>query len=112
VGLGVGLVLLSTKSDGEIAALVFRCNHSEPGRGRRVALNDVMENVIAIRKQGYFFSRQLRADGAGVIAMPFPDTSNNRSFVIALGGPVRRLEENLSSNLAAIERAIKTYLRG
>ncbi|MDA9392223.1 hypothetical protein WN73_16800 [Bradyrhizobium sp. CCBAU 45394] len=107
---GVGLVLLSTKSDAEIDTLVYRSNYDEANRARRVALKEVMEKVTVIRKQGYFFSRHLYTEGVGVIAMPLPVAPYNRTFVIALGGPVRRLEKNLSSNLVAMRRAIKAFL--
>lgn len=107
---GVGLVLLSTKPDAEIDTLVYRSNYDEPNRNRRVALKDVMEKVNAIRKQGYFFSRHLFTEGVGVIAMPLPVAPYNRTFVVALGGPVRRLEKNLPSILTAMKRAIKAFL--
>ncbi|MCC8934964.1 IclR family transcriptional regulator [Bradyrhizobium ivorense] len=107
---GVGLVLLSTKSDPEIDTLVYRSNYDEPNRSRRVALKDVMEKVSGIRKQGYFFSRHLYTEGVGVIAMPLPAAPYNRTFVVALGGPVRRLEKNLAANLTAMRKAIRTLL--
>jgi len=108
---GVGLVLLSTKSDVEIDTLVYRSNYEELNRSRRVALKDVMEKVIAIRRQGHFFSRHLYTEGVGVIAMPLPVAPFNRTFVIALGGPVRRLEKTLPANLAAMRRAIRIFLQ-
>jgi DNA-binding IclR family transcriptional regulator len=107
---GVGLVLLSTKSNEEIDALVYRSNYDEPNRGRRVPLKDVMEKVNVIRKQEYFFSRHLYTEGIGVIAIALPAAPYNRTFVIAVGGPVLRLEKNLSLNLSAMKKAIRTFL--
>lgn len=111
-GSGVGMVLLSTKSDAEIDALVVRSNQDEWDRSHHVELKDVMEKVIAIRKQGYFLSRDLFTGGGGVIAMSLPAAPDNRRLAIALGGPVQRIERNLSSNLAAIKKAIEAYLPG
>ena len=107
---GVGLVLLSTKSDPEIDMLVYRSNYEESNRSRRVALKDVMDKVKIIRKQGYFFSRNLYTEGVGVIAMSLPAAPFNRRFVVALGGPVRRLEKHLADNLATMNRTIKRFL--
>src|SRR5437763_1952974 len=87
---GVGLTLLSNKSDADIDTLVYRNNHAEPVRSRRVVLKDVMGSIDKIRKQGFFFSRNLYSEGVGVIAMLLPRAPFTRTFAIALGGPVQR----------------------
>ena len=107
---GVGLTLLSSKSDEEIDTLVYRSNHAEPVRSHRVALKDVMANIERIRKQGYFFSRGIYSEGIGVIAMPLPRAPFTRNFVIALGGPVYRLERDLDQNVAALRGTIRRFL--
>lgn len=107
---GVGLTLLSNKSDADIDTLVYRNNHAEPVRSRRVALKDVMGSIEKIRKQGFFFSRGLYTEGVGVIAMPLPRAPFTRTFVIALGGPIQRLERHLDENVAAMRGAIRRFL--
>jgi DNA-binding IclR family transcriptional regulator len=108
---GVGLVLLSTKSDAEIDALVFRSNQDEPNGSHHVTIKDVMEKVTAIREQEYSFSSDHCTEGIGIIAMPLQNAAYSEVFVTAIGGPIQRLEKSLSSNLAAMRKAIKSYLR-
>lgn len=104
---GVGLVLLSAKSDAEIETLIYRSNYAEPVRSRRVELTDVMRAIEAIRREGYFFSRNRYTEGVGVIAMLLPAAPFNRTFCVALGGPVQRLESHLEDHLAAMRKAIR-----
>ena len=108
---GVGLVLLSARSDAEIDALIYRSNYAEPVRSRRVALQDVMRDVEAIRRQGYFFSRHRYTEGVGVIAMLLPTAPFNRTFAVALGGPVQRLEKHLEEHLTTMRKAIGRSVR-
>jgi hypothetical protein len=42
--------------------------------------------------------------------MPLPQAPFTRSFVIALGGPVYRLERHLDQNVAALHGAIRRFL--
>ncbi len=107
---GVGLTLLSNKSDADIDTLVYRNNHAEPVRSRRVVLKDVMGSIDKIRKQGFFFSRNLYSEGVGVIAMLLPRAPFTRTFAIALGGPVQRLERHLDENVATMRSAIRRFL--
>jgi DNA-binding IclR family transcriptional regulator len=107
---GVGLTLLSNKSDADIDTLVYRNNHAEPVRSRRVALKDVMGSIEKIRRQGFFFSRNLYTEGVGVIAMLLPRAPFTRTFVIALGGPVQRLERRLDEHVAMMRSAVRRFL--
>jgi DNA-binding IclR family transcriptional regulator len=79
-------------------------------RSRRVALKDVMGSINKIRKQGFFFSRNLYSEGVGVIAMLLPRAPFTRTFAIALGGPVQRLERHLDENVATMRSAIRRFL--
>lgn len=106
----IGLALLSTKPDSDIDVLVTRNNQKESDRRSHVALKDIREKVSAIRHQGYIFSRQLGAEGVGMVAMPLPTDPFDRIFAIALGGPAERLEKHLAANVAVMNSAIKRFL--
>lgn len=107
---GVGLVLLSNHSDSEIDELVYRSNYAERQKNLRVCLSEIMERVESIRKCGYVFTRHVYSEGIGVISMLLPAAPFNRTFAIAVGGPVQRLENGCQEHLAHIRAGIAEFL--
>jgi len=54
-----------------------------------------MGSIDKIRKQGFSSFAQLYSEGVGVICHAAAGAPFTRTFAIALGGPVRRLERHL-----------------
>jgi IclR family transcriptional regulator, KDG regulon repressor len=103
---GVGRLLLSAQTDGEIDLLVRRINIAEPLT--RIDLAELMDDIAAIRHQRHVFSRNLFADGVGVIAVLAPGARRGRQLALGLGGPVDRLEERYHEHLASLRAAAET----
>jgi DNA-binding IclR family transcriptional regulator len=99
-------MLLSALSDGEIDRLVRRINIAEPEH--RIETAALIDEVDVIRRQGFVFSRNLFADGVGVIAVLMPQAPFGRHFALGLGGPVERLEAHFDSHLADLRAALET----
>lgn len=100
---GIGRLLLSAQSDDEIDLLVRRINIAEPKA--RVDLTELMDDIAAIRHQRHVFSRNLFAEGTGVIAVLGPGALHGRRFAIGVGGPVERLEAGYQEHLASVRAA-------
>ena len=106
---GVGRVLLSTHTDAEIERLMRRVHAACPPE-EHMELGELMGVVNGIRRDSYLFSRHIVVQDAGVIAMPLPRRSFGRTFVLGVGGPVSRLEDNQAGILAAMRKAIARHL--
>ncbi|MBI2736683.1 MAG: helix-turn-helix domain-containing protein [Rhodospirillales bacterium] len=89
---GVGWLLLSAHSDETIERLVRRMNVRLRDRGERIVLPDLMDEIRAIRQQGYVFSRHTVTRGAGMIGAVLPVQQHGRVLTIGIAGPVERLE--------------------
>lgn len=101
---GIGRLLLSALTDPQIDRLVRRINIAEPED--RIELAELMDDVGTIRRQGFVFSRNLYADGVGLVAVLLPNAPFGRRFALGLGGPVERLEAHLHQHLASLRAAI------
>lgn len=90
---GLGLMLLSLKSDAEIGRLVRRYN-AEYGAedDRRLTERQVLEMVEKARHQGWCETANLIVEGAGTIATLLPLPQGQRPLAIGIGAPVARLQ--------------------
>ena len=89
---GLGLMLLSLKSDPEIGRIVRRYNaeHGDPG-GPRLSERAALGMVETARRQGWCETANLITEGAGSIATLLPLPRAERPLAIGIGAPVSRL---------------------
>ena len=107
----VGWALLSRESDREIGKIVRR-TQSEASRSHwRETAKNAPEAVAKVRKLGYAFTRGETTRGAGAVAMLLPGAEKERSFAVAVGGPIERLESKLDRILAALEQLKRDFTR-
>ena len=88
---GLGLVLLSGKTDAEIERLRRRINAS--GEGATQSREDLMARVNEVRARGYAFSRNSISPGLGIIGAALPKGPFGRVFAVGVAGRVERLED-------------------
>lgn len=88
---GLGLVLLSGKTDAEIERLRRRINAS--GEGASQSREDLMARVNEVRARGYAFSRNSISPGLGIIGAALPKGPFGRVFAVGVAGRVERLED-------------------
>lgn len=87
---GLGLVLLSAKTDPEIERLRRRINAS--GDGGAQSREDLMARLNEVRAQGYAFSRHAIQPGVGIIGAALPKGPFGRVFAVGVAGYVADLE--------------------
>lgn len=100
----IGRLLLSGLPDAEIDRLVRRINIAEPEH--RVEFGALIEDIGAIRRQGFAFSPSSFAEGVGVVATLLPSAPFGRRFALGVAGPVERLEAGFESHLANLRAAV------
>ena len=91
-----GTALLSNTEESEIEALVRRTNAENPNMKKWIELEQVLQNIEAFRRQGYFFSQELVTTGGGHIAMRLPNTgigSEGQIYALGVAGWIDRMQE-------------------
>jgi IclR family transcriptional regulator, KDG regulon repressor len=104
---GMGLVLLSGKTDAEIERLRRRINAA--GDGASQTREELMARVNEVRARGYAFSRNSISPGLGIIGAALPKGPFGRMAAVGVAGRVERLEEKkdgIVSELAAMIRRL------
>ncbi|WP_421996870.1 IclR family transcriptional regulator [Reyranella sp.] len=105
-----GFALLSEADEREIAALVRRTNAEHRSGRDRIELRRVLENVDRMRRQGYFFSRNLVTPGGGHIAMRFPPTGpepQDQVYALGVAGWVDRIARNEKRIIRLMRHALR-----
>jgi DNA-binding IclR family transcriptional regulator len=107
---GTGWALLSQQTDEAIRKLYSR-TMTRVGKtlGQNMSLEDVLDEVRAVRKRGYAFSHGTVTAGAGVIAMPLPEGPSGIRLTIGVAGILDRLESNSKKLVKAIKTCIAEY---
>lgn len=103
----LGWMLLSTKSEKEIASI-----HAQIGTlnaHRMPSLDEVMTHISEIRRDGYCFIPNLPVAGAASVAKLLPVTFHNQRVAVGIGGYVPRLQANLPAILEAMDVSINGF---
>lgn len=88
----VGRVLLSLKTDAEVAALVRRCNAEVTEDRLRVRPSEFLDLVHRVRAQGYASTRGDMTPGYSAIAVAVPGPIGRIPMAVSVGGPTERVE--------------------
>lgn len=107
---GLGLMLLSLKTDPEIGRVVRRFNSelSDPAVPR-LSEREVLRKIETARRQGWFESASLITKGAGSIATLLPLPRGQRPLAIGIGAPVERLQQRHDMLQAALTAAVAEF---
>lgn len=89
---GLGLMLLSQKSDDEVGRIIRRFNAEADSEQTLANESEVLDAVRRARAQGYCVTANLASPGAGVIATLLPLAVEGRFLAIGLGAPLDRLD--------------------
>ncbi len=101
---GMGLVLLSAKSDAEVERLRRRINAS--GDDIAQTREELMGRVNEVRARGYAFSRNTISPGIGIIGAALPKGPFGRTFAVGVAGRVPALEDNRDAIVADLKAMI------
>ena len=108
---GLGIMLMTVKSDAEIGRLLRRYNLEHGGDGNNAVEAEVKAMVGQARKQGFFRTESLMTPGAGVIATLLPLPVRGRYLGLGIGGPNARLTERFEELRAALLSAASGFSR-
>ena len=108
---GLGIMLMTVKSDAEIGRLLRRYNLEHGQDGSYAVEAEVRSMVAAARKQGFFRTESLMTPGAGVIAALLPLPVRGRYLGLGIGGPDARLTERFDELRAALLSAASGFPR-
>jgi len=101
---GLGLVLLSGKSDAEIERLRRRINAA--GEGGAQSREELMARVGEVRARGYAFSKNAISPGVGIIGAALPKGPFGRMSAVGVAGAVPTLEEKQDAIVADLKAMI------
>lgn len=101
---GMGLVLLSGKTDAEIERLRRRINAS--GDGATQTREELMARVNEVRAAGYAISRNSISPGLGIIGAALPKGPFGRVFAVGVAGRVERLDDKKDEIVAELRAMI------
>lgn len=102
---GLGLVLLSGKTDAEIERLRRRINAT--GEGASQSREELTARVGEVRARGYAFSKNAISPGVGVIGAALPRGPFGRMSAVGVAGAVPRLEANREAIVAELQAMIQ-----
>jgi DNA-binding IclR family transcriptional regulator len=90
---GLGLALLSRRSDDEIDRLRRRVNAKEPDRRLHIGEGALVDQIASVRSKGYAFSRGMFREGVGFIGIALPKPLGGRWSALGVGGMISALAE-------------------
>lgn len=103
---GMGLALLSAKSDTEIERLRRRINASGED-GLPQTREELMARVGEVRARGFAFSRNSISPGLGIIGAALPKGPFGRIFAVGVAGRVERLDDKKDAIVADLQAMIE-----
>ncbi len=107
---GLGMMLLSARTDDVIERLVRRINIEANDPSRKVNFQDLMRRIRDLRVKGYVVSLNTVTPGAGIIGALLPQRRHGRILAIGVGGPADRLADNQEHILRVLRDGIARYL--
>lgn len=88
---GIGLALLSLRTDREVRAIVSRINAERPEDEPLLHPETVLERVGRARRLGYAMTLGTATPGAGVIARVVPEVPGQPPMAVGIGMPIAEL---------------------
>lgn len=104
---GIGLALLSLRTNDVIDTLVRRINIRESAVLGKLSIPEVLREVEAVRRNGFAFSKGRCVPHRGMVAMVLPVMRNVRHLAIGIGGPIDHLEANLDLLLEEMSAGVR-----
>lgn len=107
----VGRAILSNVPIATVAKVVERINALGVDGGRLFKLEDVLDDLEGVRRDGYAYSANVFTPGAGIIAVALPPQEGDVPMAISVSGPVARLDLAGSKTiLKQIKKVIADFL--
>ncbi len=111
-GSGIGIMLLTQRSDEEIRRIVRRYRAEHGADEGWPDEEQTLANVRKARADGIFETYGIASSGAGTMCALLPLPGTDRRLGIALGGPLTRLDAHRDELRGILRRAVAEFGRG
>jgi len=105
-----GLMLIADLPDPDIKRIALRTHAEADPETPRTPMTELMEQVNAVRQQGWAFMFDTVTKGGAMIAMRLSQDSDDEQLVIGIAGLTDHLREHRDSYLAALREEIGRYV--
>ncbi|MFG1230034.1 IclR family transcriptional regulator [Xanthobacter wiegelii] len=110
---GMGALLLSAMDDAEIARRVDSvARRTGPDDPRPPTLDEVMQDVAQVRRQGYSLSTDRLFPGAGVVCCLLPREVRDQPIGVGIGGLSAAISGNVEAYVELLHSGIRRHLEG
>jgi len=109
---GTGLMLLADLTDSDIKRIAMRTNAEAEPSEPRVCIPTLMEQVGAVRQQGWACTLDTITKGGGMIATRLPQMNDEEQLVVGVPGITKDLIDNRDFYLEVLHEEIKRYSEG
>ncbi|CAN0621204.1 Helix-turn-helix domain-containing protein [Burkholderia multivorans] len=106
-----GKMLLTTKTDREIANLLRKVNALERNTGLHLALDDARKSIEQTRRNGYALSTGVSMPGAAALAMLLPVKRGYDAMTLSLGGPIDEIKRDRTMLLDMLNELVEPFRR-
>lgn len=104
-----GKMLLTTKTDREMAQLVRRANGLEVDVSLRCELASLRVELGAVRRDGYALSQGTAMPGAAALAILLPVPRDREPMTLSLGGPIHEIDKERLQLVSLLNEAVEGF---
>lgn len=104
----LGKILLSLKSDAEVALLLRTMNASMEDSAQRIDVSSLQAELVDVRRYGYARSRGSVVPGRDVVAVQFATPPGVPPLALGVSGDIDQMDLELDSVLAILRKAATT----
>jgi len=106
---GTGLMLLADLPDSDIKRIAMRTNAEADAGETRSCIATLMDQVSAVRRQGWACTLDTITKGGGMIAMRLPRVDDEEPLVVGLPGVTNDLRDNCHQYLDILREETARY---
>lgn len=103
---GLGQILLSSKSNNQVRAIVRRNNADEPDVPTHFRETALVQEIEAVRQRGFSETRGRTTPGANTIGMLVQSSGKQSLLAIGIGGPIDRMDAKRQQIIDALRRRL------
>lgn len=104
-----GKMLLTTKLEREIPALLRRANALETDPDLHVSLEDALNERRLAARQGHAVSMGTSMPGAAALAILLPVPKDHDALTLSLGGPMQEIQRDQEHLLALLTDSVQAF---
>ena len=106
-----GKMLLTLKTEREIALLLRRANAQEADPALRLVFDDVIAERRVAQHQGYAMSLGTSVPGAAALAILLPVPRGTEPMTLSVGGPMKEVKREKARLLALLNDSVAQLRR-